>query len=529
MTGVDAPGAQRTGASEMADALACAGIEVCFANPGTTELRLLSALTKEPRIRTVLCLFEGVCTGAAGGYARMRGKAAATLLHLGPGLANGLANLHNARRARSPMLNIVGDHPTFHLSSDPPLASDIEGLASTVSPWTSRTEAQENVWRDTCNAIARTHNGANGIATLIVPEDSIWAALPARPPERRAVAGAPAALPADESVSRAQRALAQKRCGLLLDGEALSESGLRVAARIRRRTGVRLFATSFPARLRRGKGVPRVERVAYFPDQAEAQLANVETLLLAGAKRPVAFFAYPGKATRFAAHAEHLVLAPPGGCVVATLEALAKALGADADEAPEKPAPAPARVSGALTYNALGAIFSAHIPDNAIVCDEGVTASGPCFAGSISAPAHDWLTLCGGAIGQGLPLATGAAIACPDRPVLALQADGSALYTLQALWTQARENLNVTTVLVSNRQYKILRLETRNAGLPLNEAARTLTSLDQPSIDWCSLAQGFGVRAFKASTCEELAASLEQSLTLPGPKLIEAILPTPDI
>jgi len=508
----------------MVATLADEGLSVCFANPGTTEMRLLAALGCEQRIKTVLGLHENVCSGAADGYARMTRTAAATLLHLGPGLSNALANLHNAKRARSPVLNIVGDHASYHRGNDPPLASDIHAISGAVSGWTRTSASADALAIDAAEALEFTRDGSDRIATLIVPDDFTWAnevggnPAPKQPRHRRPPSNGSA-------VSRAAALIRSgKRCALLLDGDALSRDGLRIAARVRARFGVRLIAAPFPARLHRGIDAPPVERLAYFPHHVEAQLAPLDALILVGASDPVAFFAYPEKSTRYAPQLERLTLAPPGMAVVETLTALSEELGALADEPFVIHAPTPR--STKFGAGAIAASLAALLPAEAIVSDEGVTASAASFAACATAAPHDWLTLCGGAIGQGPPLATGAAIACPERRVIALQADGSALYTAQALWTQAREHLNVVTIIISNRRYGILRLEAESAGLSLNDAMAAATSLDNPAIDWPALAQGFGVPAQRATTTSEFHHALQQALASDGPRLVEAVVET---
>ena len=511
------------GAESLLRSALAAGVEVCFANPGTTELPLVTALDRVTGMRAVLGLFEGVCTGAADGYARLRDHPALCLLHLGPGFANGIANLHNARRAHSPVVNVVGDHARWHRGADAPLASDIASLARPVSVWVHASDDPARVGSDLVAAVAAATAPPGGVATLITPADCLWEAAPApaRPlpvPAPRIDAG---------RVEAAARALrGGGRSALLLGGRALREPGLRAAARVAGASGAELWGETFPARAERGRGLPRPTRLPYFPEQAVEALAGVETLVLAGARDPVSFFAYPGVPSRLAPPAARtLALAGDREDASRALEALADAL--DAPAAPPPPdAPAPAAPSsGALDPGALGAILASLQPEGAIVVDEGATSGLPYYLAAQAAPPHTYLSLTGGAIGQGMPCATGAAIACPDRRVISLQADGSGLYTLQALWTQAREGLDVLTVVCANRSYRILQIELARAGVAEpGPAARSLTDLGRPAPDWVELAAGFGVPGARVESVGELAAEIRRGLAEPGPRLIEVPL-----
>lgn len=500
-----------------------AGLEICFANPGTTELPLVAALDREPGIRAVLGLFEGVCTGAADGYARMADRPALTLLHLGPGFANGIANLHNARRARSPVVNLIGDHATWHLPYDAPLTSDIVSLASPVSAWVRTSRSSKELAGDLAEAIAAARKPPGQVATLIAPADCQWdpADGPARPAPRASFAR-----PNSARVETVARRLRQSTSSVLLLGlGALREPGLRAAARVAAATGAALICEVFPTRIERGAGLPRLERLPYFPEQAQQRLAGCDTVVLAGARDPVSFFGYPGVASRIAPDGATALLATPDEDAAAALGDLADALGAPA----RVPAPAdlalPEAPSGALTPAALGAALARLQPEGAIVVDEGATSGLGYFLTAEASPPHTYLALTGGAIGQGLPCATGAAIACPQRKVISLQADGSGFYTLQALWTQAREQLDVVTLICANRSYRILQLELARAGnAEPGPQARSLTDLSNPAPDWTALARGFGVPATRAQTAEELTRCLSAALTSPGPSLIEVIL-----
>jgi len=511
------------GAESLVRTARAAGIELCFANPGTTELPLVAALDREPGIRAVLGLFEGVCTGAADGYARMAGRPALTLLHLGPGFANGIANLHNARRARSAVVNLIGDHATWHLPYDAPLTSDIVSLATPVSAWvrTSRTAAA--LAGDFADAVAAASRPPGQVATLIAPSDCQWdpADGPARPRPRESLPR-----PDVGRVAATARRLRESRSPALLLGlGALREAGLQAAARVAAATGAALLCEVFPVHVDRGAGRPRVEKLPYFPEQAQERLARCDAVVLAGARAPVAFFGYPGVASRLAPESAVQLLATPDEDAAGALADLADALEAPARAAAPAPAPLPEPPAGALTPASLGAVLARLQPEGAIVVDEGATSSLAYFGAAEAAPPHSYLALTGGAIGQGLPCATGAALACPQRKVIALQADGSGLYTLQALWTQAREQLDVVTLICANRSYRILQLELARAGIAEPGAkARALTDLSHPELDWTALARGFGVPATRAQTTEELTRALGNALAEPGPCLIEVLL-----
>ena len=514
------------GAQALLRTLAGSGVTACFANPGTSEMHFVAALDDVPAVRGTLCLFEGVATGAADGYGRMTGHPAAALLHLGPGLANGLANLHNARRAGTPVLAVVGDHATYHKRLDAPLESDIDALAGTVSGWVRRTTRPQDVGADAAAAVAASMRPPGQVAALILPADVSWSpgATAAAPVPVRPASPAPAS-----AVAAAAAALASgEPCLILLGGAGVHRQALADASRLAAATSARLLAETFPARHERGAGIPAVQRLAYLAEFAAAQLAGVRHLILAGARSPVSFFAYPGQpGSLVPGGCQVHVLAEPGDDVAASLGALADVAAPGARPATQ-PASRPPIPDGELTAETAAAVIGALLPEGAIVCDEANT-SGLWLPGATQgAPPHDWLTLTGGAIGQGLPLATGAATACPDRPVLALEADGSALYTLTALWTQAREQLDVTTVIFSNGRYAILGMELDRVGASgTGRAARDLLDLTRPGIGFGGLAAGLGVPASRAATASELAGQLRQALAEPGPHLIDAVLPPP--
>ena len=514
------------GAESLIRTALAAGIDVCFANPGTTEMPIVAALDAVPGMRAVLGLFEGVCTGAADGYARMADRPALTLTHLGPGFANGIANLHNARRARSPVVNIVGDHATWHLAADAPLTSDIESLARPVSGWVRKSRSAEAVATDTAEAIAAAGHTSGKVATLIVPSDCQW-----NPAGAAAPPIAPEALPAvSDAALRCAAELLRKhgaRTALFLGGQALRERALGTVKRIAAKTGCRLVCETFPARVDRGGALPTIEKLPYFPEQAIEALSKSEAIVIAGAPVPVAFFGYPNvPSVLIPTGCLAATLAAPHEDVTGALDALANALDAPSEESiPVSAAQRPSRPTGALNAATIGAAIAAVMPENCIVMDEAATTGLPFFNASSGAPPHTYLALTGGAIGQGLPCATGAAFACSNRKVIGFQADGSGMYTLQALWTQTREQLDVTTLICNNRRYRILQVELARAGVTEPGAkARSLTSLANPEIDWSRMASGMGVAAVRVETAEALTVQLERALGERGPNLIEMLI-----
>lgn len=511
-----------TGAEVVVNRLLAEGVDVCFANPGTSEMHFVAALDAAPAMRPVLCLFEGVATGAADGYARIAGTPAATLLHLGPGMANGLANLHNARRAFTPVVNVVGDHATYHQPLDAPLESDIDALGYWTGGSVHRPESAADLDAAVHGAVQSATGTPGRVATVVLPADYSWGSAPQNTlPDTgigHPVGDGPAGLLDVAGAAELLRTQGE-RAVVLLGGAATHTEGLRAAARIGAATGARVLVETFPARLARGRGVPPIERLGYLAEQATQQLAGATHLVLVGAKSPVSFFAYPGKPS---------VLVPEGAEVCALsvheLAALADELGG---ELPAPPPPVPTELpTGPLNPQNLAQVIAALLPENAIISDEANTSGVFLPAATATAPRHDVLTLTGGAIGQGLPVAVGAAIAAPDRPVIALQSDGSAAYTISALWTMAREQLDVTVVILNNHAYAILQLELLRVGTQANgERSRSLLDLSRPDIDFASIAQGFGVPATRATTADELADQFRAALAEPGPHLIDAALP----
>lgn len=520
--GTEAKSATRmTGAEAVIKTAVAAGIDVCFANPGTTELSLVQALDHCPEMHSVLAVFEGVCTGAADGYARISGRPALALLHLGPGLANGLANLHNARKARTPVISIVGEHATWHIAANAPLTSDIATLATPMSHWVHTTADANAASADMAEAIVQATRLPGGPATLILPGDMQWTEVttPTVVPQIPAPVS-----PKVDDTERAARALRSGTAALVLGGRALRAPGLRAADRIARATGCRVLAPTFPPVQDRGIGLISPDKIPYPPEPARQLLAPYKTVLLAGAGEPVAFFGYPNSRSGLCAEDTNIVqLCAPTVDPAAALLTLADAL----DAPPEREVPAaerPQAPRGALTPLTMCQAVAAAQPENLIVMDEGATAGFAYYGFSAGAPPFTYMTLTGGSIGQGLPCAVGAAAAEPHKRVICLEGDGSSLYTIQSLWTMAREKQNVTTVICKNRAYSILRWELERAKATPGPASLALTGLDKPEFDFVKLAEGFGVEARAARTAEELNDALRHSLKTSGPMLIEANL-----
>ena len=502
------------------------GVEACFGNPGTSEMHLVASFDRVGGLKPILGLFEGVCTGAADGYARMAGKPAATLLHLGPGLGNAFANLHNAKRAQSRMITLVGDHATYHRKYDAPLQSDIHSIAKPVSDWIGDPVSGEDAVAKTREAFEMAMRPNGGSSTLIVPADIAWSEMKGAAAPARKVRTAAKAV--DMAVVR--EAAAALRSGepamLLIGGHAGLEKPLKIAAAIAEKTGAKLFADTFMPRLARGQGRPKPERVPYLGEMAVMMLSGFRRCVAVGTKAPVAFFAYPGKPSTFLAPECKVVEAwEPANDLVEVLSALAEEVGARvggiaaAGARPEVPA------AGKINVQSFGDAVAALLPEGAIVSDEAVTGgTWASIATQASAP-HDWLALTGGAIGDGIPMAVGAAVACPGRPVVNLQADGSAMYTMQGLWTAARENLHVITVLLNNKSYAILNMELDRVGATAqSERSRSLLSLDKPVIDFTAMGRALGVSAVRAEDNESFVKAFKRALAEPGPHLIEVMM-----
>ena len=491
------------GAEKLLETLVASGVDVCFSNPGTSEMQLVSAIGNNEGMRAILCLFEGVVSGAADGYARMSDKPALTLLHVGSGFSNSMANLHNAKRAHTPVVNIVGDHATYHLQYDAPLTSDVPAHANICSDWVKVSTSADDLAISGAQAVQASMTGAGKIATLIAPANHAWEEA------TQTAAIQPLSVPAsapESNITEAVDALTNgKPSAILLGGRALREDCLAIAGRVAKTTGARLLSETFAARMQRGAGRCPVERLQYFSEQVTGQLAGLEQIILVGTQAPVSFFAYPGKESWLV----------PEGCEVhelanvdqdinAALETLADRLGAEmeADTTPAAPPFPPP--DGLLTPIAIGQSLTLLMPHDAIVSDEAATCGLGIFPATENAPPHDWLMLTGGAIGQGLPLSLGAAIACPNRKVIALQADGSGMYTVQALWSMARENTDVTVVIMNNRSYAILNIELARVGAG-QPTPKTLSMLDlsRPDLDWVAIAEGMGIPATRATNAEE--------------------------
>jgi acetolactate synthase I/II/III large subunit len=511
------------GAESVLGTLAASGVEVCFTNPGTTEMHLVAALDRVPGIRGVLGLFEGVVTGAADGYGRIARKPAATLLHLGPGLADGLANLHNARMARTPVVNIVGEYATHHRLRQPfPL--DIRQLADAVSGWTRDGARSQDLAADAAEAVALATGPPGCVATLLLPADLAWSDAAAPAPAREH--GTPRPASADAVRAAAKALSSGLPAALILGTGAAREPGLLAASRIARVTGARLYLSTFPAVIDRGAGLPAPERLGYPADAMRRQLAGIRHLVLADTHEPVAFFAVPGADEPVVPEGTVVhQLAAPAEDAVGALSQLADAVDAAGVPAARQEPARPPRPTGPLTPQAFAAAVGALLPEGAVVADESLTCGFGVPAATRGAPRHEWLCGTGLALGQGLPAATGAAIAAPGRKVLCLVADGSAMYTIQALWTQAREGLDVTTVVCNNQSYGILRqdLAQVTAGRTPGPASSGLLELSPPALDFRRLAQAMGVPATRAESADELVTQLERGLAEPGPALVEAI------
>lgn len=514
---------EATGADVLLRVAVGRGVSVCFANPGTTEMPLVAALDRAPGMRAVLGLHENVCTGAADGYARIARHAALTLLHLGPGLANGLANLHNARRAHSPVVNVVGDHMSWHRSFDAPLTSDIAALARTVG---AHHEICDPAAIASTTQLAIDEAERNGrVSTLVVPADLQQRTVPepllgepARDAPRRRVD-----TDAVERVAREVRA-AEGRAVLILGGDGLSRAAQHAAGRVAAATGAVLYSETFPARAERGGGLPAIDRLPYFPEAAVQVLRSATAVVLAGALEPVAYFGYEGIPSRLARTETVHRLAGPGDDAERALVMLAELVGAREPHGSAAAPPPEPDLGTALTGQNAGAALARWLPEQAVVSIEGGTCGYPFFTASAAAAPHTVLTNTGGAIGQGLPAALGAAIAAPDRPVIAIQSDGSGLYTAQALWTMARESADIVVLIAANRAYNVLRTELSrhaDADAEAGPQAMRLTSLDDPAMDWVSLARGFGVPARNATTTGELRDAFASAQRARGPHLIQ--------
>lgn len=513
------------GAEALLKTLIDSGVEVCFANPGTSEMQFVAAIDTIPGMRPILGLFEGVVTGAADGYGRMAGKPAATLLHLGSGFSNGMANLHNAKRAFTPMVNIIGEHATHHIPLDAPLSSDIVGHASLNSDWVEVSESADDLPQKGADAVTAALSGQ--LANLIAPADHAWTeskgAVSPNPIRNKPTIS-------EELVSSAAEALrnGESTC-LFLGGETLMEEGLELAHRIQVATGARVIHEVFPARIQRGKGRACMEKLPYLAEMATDVLKDVKQMVVLGSKEPVSFFAYPGKASKLVEESCSVqTLGGPRDDCLDALRRLAQALEAIEVDLPQDP-PIPALPQSgddtSLTAEIVAAVIANNLPEGAIVSDESNTSGAFSYGYFDGAAPHDWLALTGGAIGQGMPVAVGAAVACPDQKVINLQADGSAMYSNQSLWTMARENLDIVTIIYNNKSYAILNFELMRVGVESpGEGAKSMLELTNPTLDWVQIAQGQGVPATRATTFGEFQKQFLEALNSSGPALIEVIL-----
>ena len=526
------------GAENLVRSLIASGIDVCFSNPGTSEMHFVAALDKVPGMRCILGLHETVVTGAADGYARMAGKPAVTLLHTGPGLANGVSNLHNARKAWTPVVNVVGEHALSHIEHDAPLTSDIQGIAAPVSHWVKTPTTADELAGAGAEAVEQASRHPGHIATLILPANTAWDSVSAVAVQTIASEGESVEKEVLKSAgnivskSRIKNIADAIQSGnhdvcMVLGGHCLHAEALELADKVAQHCNITLFAETFKARFQRGEGRVTVTEIPYPIDPAIELLAPYKTLITCCAKGPVGFFAYPDKPSKlYPEDTQVHALADMHENGIDALEQLAAALGAEQLKPRLQSLQRHAEPDeGALCAVAIGAIVANQLPADSIVIDEAVTSGVPVTRSTATAAAHDWLEVCGGSIGGGMPIATGAAVACPDRKVINLQADGSGMYSLQALWTQAREQLNVTTIIYANSSYAILKHELENVQATSGRVALDMMELDRPTLDWVSMSTGMGVKATRATTVNEFRDALSEALAYNGPFLIEAVIP----
>jgi len=513
------------GAESLLTSLLHNEVDVCFANPGTSEMHFVAALDRVSGMRCVLGLFEGVVTGAADGYARMLDRPAVTLLHLGPGLANGLSNLHNALRAQSPIVNVIGDHATFHRQLDAPLTSDIEGAARPFSHWVRTSANANSLAADAAAAVAAARSAPGRIASLVLPADAAWNEVSVtQSPVASASLVSPPARSADAAIDAAATILkSDATSALILAGRATRQAPLEFAGMISAATGARIYSQTLTPRTTRGAGRVAVERIPYPIEQAIDLLKDVENIILVGAKAPVGFFAYPGKpGTLFRPGARIHELVSVDGDIPYALEALVDAVGAKGFAPAKADLDLPARPTGSISPEKIGQLLAATLPTDAIVVDESITTGRSFHAATRSSRPHDWLLPTGGSIGFALPVAAGAAIACAERKVVCLESDGSGMYMPQALWTHAREGLNILTIVFANRKYQILRNEMHNVGATeIGPKASRLLDIDDPEINWVALATTFGIDAQRVDTMDSFSSALDVGFATQGPYLIE--------
>ncbi|MDQ1471039.1 MAG: acetolactate synthase large subunit [Bryobacterales bacterium] len=510
-----------TGAESLLRTLLAGGVDTCFMNPGTSEMHFIAALDRVPGLRSVLCLFEGVCSGAADGYARATGRPAATLLHLGPGLANGLSNFHNARKARSPVVCIVGEHATPHLKVEAPLTSDIQAFARTVSNHVRTAQSADDIGPATAETIAAAWGPPGEVATLIVPADYSWSKTEIL---GQSIAPLAVPFPCNQALDAAARLLREPGTAILLGGKSVNERALKAAGRISAATGTRIITARNVAKIASGRAFYPAPQVPYFPEAALPFLADIQNLILVEAERPVSFFAYPSTPSYMTSDScRDFVLAARGEDGTAALEALAEGL--PPVVLPSIAIPKAPMEDVGLTLDHIGLTLAALLPENSLVSDEMVSSAGKILDHLKSAAGHEFMPVTGGSIGQGLPVATGAAIGCPGRKVVALEGDGSGMYTPQSLWTMARENLNVVTVILVNRRYRILEIEMQRTGAHgFGEKAESMLDIGNPDLNWTGIARSLSVSATCATTARQFSSHFRDAIRQTGPSLIEALL-----
>jgi len=496
------------------------GVDLLFTNPGTSEVGLLAEIGSSEQIRAVPVLFEGIAAGAADGYFRMTGRPAATMLHVGPGLANAWSALHNAAKARSGVVNIVGQLSEAHLELESPLKSDILALATSVSDVVRYPLSTARVGIDAKAAADAAKRGK--VATLVMANDVGWCdgAELATPPEAQDADTHGALDPA------AMTALKQgPRTLLLLGGLALDVGAQRDAAAIASATGCSVMIEWASARCERGGDLPSWARIPYPVDEAVRALVAYDTIVLCGATEPIAFFNYCNSPSRLAAPSTRVIdLHPEGADERPALSAARRALASD----PARPCHPPA---ARYTYGApkspdpVSAAIAAALPQDAIIVNEAITSASDLFAASAAAPRHTWLDNLGGSIGFALPVSIGAAIGAPDRRVITLCGDGSTMYSPQGLWTIAREELDITVLVFANQAYKILVSElVRTSDTNLDDQAVSLLQLNNPEIRWTELAHSLGVASTRVSSCDQLKSALMSAFGTKGPRLIEVAI-----
>jgi acetolactate synthase-1/2/3 large subunit len=512
------------GAESLVRTLVACGVNTCFTNPGTSEMHFVGALDRVAEMRCVLALFEGVATGAADGYARMTDRPASTLLHLGPGLSNGLSSLHNAHRAASPVVNIVGEHATYHRQYDPPLRSDIEGIARVYSSWVKTSESADDTAEDAAAATAAALTPPGRISTLILPADTAWnestrGVADPKPVNARAKVD-------EAKVRAAADMLRQGEAALVLNGPMLRAGALEICGKIASATDSELLSPTQMARVERGAGRVAVDRIPYVISAALKRLNHLKRLILVNSQMPTAFFAYPGKPSLLVpSHCEVMTLADPAEDGVDAVQRLADMLGAGKAQVKREPLARPALPTGPMSLPGIASVIAALLPEHAIVVDESITSGRGLVSATRNAPPHDWMVNPGGSIGMAMPVAIGAAVACPGRKVVCLEGDGSGMYTLQSLWTMARESLDIVTLVFANRTYEILKGEFKNVGAgEAGPKALDMLEIGRPDLDWAALAKGHGVNATSAENLDELAWQLGSAMREPGPHLIEIAL-----